>query len=100
MIHWDKRFVQSLVFCNARAHDVSARSFLLHMNAKLFWSACVFFVIFPSLEVLERMGPLAEEVTHVKAALPSSMSLLLAPGPAFPQTLTAMHMKRPHLLTK
>lgn len=39
-------------------------------------------------------------LTHVNAALPSSMSLLLAPGPAFPQKLTAMHMRRPHLLRK
>lgn len=38
--------------------------------------------------------------TYVKAALPSSMSLLLAPGPAFPQKFTAMHMRSPHLLRK
>lgn len=38
--------------------------------------------------------------TYVNAALPSSMSLLLAPGPAFPQKLTAMHMRSPHLLRK
>lgn len=38
--------------------------------------------------------------THEKAALPSSTSLPLAPGPAFPQRLTAMHMSRPHLFRK
>lgn len=35
-----------------------------------------------------------------KAALPSSMSLPLAPGPDLPHKLTAMHMSRPHLFRK
>lgn len=39
-------------------------------------------------------------LTYVNAALPSSMSLALAPGPAFPHMLTAMHMRSPHLLRK
>lgn len=38
--------------------------------------------------------------THVKAALPSSRSLALAPGPAFPHRFTAMHMRSPHLFRK
>lgn len=39
-------------------------------------------------------------VTHEKAALPSSMSLPLAPGPDLPHRLTAMHITRPHLFRK
>lgn len=41
-----------------------------------------------------------EICAYVKAALPSSMSLPLAPGSDLPQNLTAMHMSRPHLLRK
>lgn len=38
--------------------------------------------------------------TYENAAFPSSMSLLLAPAPAFPQKFTAMHIRSPHLLRK
>lgn len=47
-----------------------------------------------------RRGEGGRPVTHEKAALPSSMSLPLAPGPDLPHRLTAMHIKRPHLFRK
>lgn len=50
--------------------------------------------------LINRRSNISDDSTHEKAALPSSMSFPLAPGPDLPHKLTAMHISRPHLFRK